>query len=190
MALELFFTRSVWLLRSRRESRRRIIPQPPRVLPARGDIRSWTGHLLVGSFGRYTISRRLSLPQRNVRIARNGSARPGLCALCVVLWQFGCGWSRWAFPWFNRLFRCGGAARGLVEDIPRPPGQSGFSAMPRDHGLAQRGQQKIHVEKVAHEISSRRTFTRSGVMGGAPEGATSTGRPNFLGLVSPRQAAD
>jgi hypothetical protein len=43
-------------------------------------------------------ARKSSLPQRNAKIARKGSAKPNLCAPCVLSWQFGCGWPLRAFP--------------------------------------------------------------------------------------------
>jgi hypothetical protein len=50
-------------------------------------------------------TRKSSLPQRNAKIARKGPAKPNLCALCVLLWQFGCGRPLWAFPWFKCFFQ-------------------------------------------------------------------------------------
>jgi hypothetical protein len=35
-------------------------------------------------------ARKSSLPQRNAKIARKSPAKPNLCALGVLLWQFGC----------------------------------------------------------------------------------------------------
>lgn len=62
-------------------------------------------------------------------------------------------------------------------------GQSGFSAMPAAHGflhrLPRRGQPEVDVQEVAHGSSLRMARIRSGVMGGAPGGATRTGRPNL-----------
>src|SRR5439155_23127502 len=65
--------------------------------------------------------------------------------------------------------------RGEVGDGVQPPIGADVIGVSRPRT----GEEEVDVEEMTHGSSFRMALTRSGVMAGAPGGATKTGRPNL-----------